>query len=201
MDVSQPHHRTIFAVDVEGSTERTNTAKAGYRRVLYELVDAALAAAGIGEDARDRFIDSGDGVMVLVHPVPRAPKTLLLDTVVPRLSALLAAFAGGRPEQQVRLRAVLHAGEVHFDERGCYGEAMDLAFRLLNARGTKRALRSAAVPLVLVASDHIYTGVIRHNYRGIDAASFAPLVYAHVAGRRHRGWVQHVSPAADVPQS
>jgi GTP diphosphokinase / guanosine-3',5'-bis(diphosphate) 3'-diphosphatase len=32
-----------------------------------------------------------------------------------------------------RLRVVLHAGEVHYDGNGCFGEALDIAFRLLDA--------------------------------------------------------------------
>ena len=35
-----PVHRLIFAVDIEGSTERTNPAKGELRRILYDLLDA-----------------------------------------------------------------------------------------------------------------------------------------------------------------
>ncbi|EWM18529.1 hypothetical protein [Kutzneria sp. 744] len=189
----RPQHRTIFGVDVEGSTERSNTAKAVYRRSLYELVDAALHDAGIDAASRDDYIDCGDGVMVLVHPVAEAPKTVLLDTVAPRLSTMLAERNALDPDHRLRLRAVLHAGEIHFDQRGCFGEALDLAFRLLNATGTKRELRAASGPVVLVASDDIYRGVVRHGYPGIDAEQFAPRVRVRVAGHTHRGWIRAMS--------
>ena len=189
----RPQHRTIFGVDVEGSTERSNTAKAVYRRSLYELVEAALHEAGIDGAIRED-IDCGDGVMVLVHPVAEAPKTVLLDTVAPALSAMLAERNAQNPDHRLRLRAVLHAGEIHFDQRGCFGEALDLAFRLLNATGTKRELRAVTAPVVLVASDDIYRGVVRHGYPGIDAQEFAPRVRVRVAGQTHRGWVRSMSP-------
>lgn len=199
MQTDPPQPRTILAVDVEGSTLRTNTAKARYRSVMYEFLDAALREAGIDEQAREEFIDCGDGALVLIRPVSHAPKTLLLDTVLPRLSALLSAFAAREPEHRFRLRAVLHAGEVHFDERGCYGAAVDLAFRLLDAAGTKRELVAADMPLVVVASDHIYDSVVRHHYHGIDPAAFVPSVRTRVAGRIHRGWTWPVPPLAEVP--
>ncbi|MFF1613539.1 hypothetical protein ACFVYA_37735 [Amycolatopsis sp. NPDC058278] len=194
MQTNPAQPRTILAVDVEGSTLRTNTAKARYRRVMYEFLDTTLAEVGIDERARENFIDCGDGALVLIRPVDHAPKTVLLDTVLPRLSALLCAFALSEPEHRFRLRSVLHAGEVHFDDRGCYGTPVDLAFRLLNAVGTKRQLIVADVPLVVVTSDHIYDNVVRHNYPGIDPAAFVPSVRTRVAGRNHRGWTWHVPP-------
>jgi class 3 adenylate cyclase len=195
MDSTPPYHRTIFAVDVEGSTERTNTAKAWYRRELYRLMEAALNAAGIDEHSRDPFIDSGDGLMALIHPTAQAPKTALLDTVVPHLLTLLAELGTRDTQQELRLRAVLHAGEVHHDARGSYGEAMDIAFRLLNAPATKHELRDVAAPLVLVVSDDIHKCVVRHDYPGINAKSFTPLVRVRVAGRIQRGWIKRTDAA------
>jgi len=85
---------------------------------------------------------------------------------------------------------VLHAGEIHHDDRGSYGEAMDIAFRLLNAPATKRELREVAAPLVLVVSDDIYQSIVRHSYPGIDATPSVPLVRVRVAGRTQRGWIK-----------
>jgi len=50
---------------------------------------------------------------------------------------------------------VVHAGEVHYDDNGCFGEALDVAFRLLDAPRFKKALREAASPLILIVSDPI----------------------------------------------
>jgi hypothetical protein len=83
----------------------------------------------------------------------------------------------------------VHAGEVHYDANGCFGEALDVAFRLLDAVRVKRALRETADPLVLVISGDIYNSVVRHGYDGIDQQAFQPLVRVQVAGQRFPGWI------------
>jgi class 3 adenylate cyclase len=191
---SVPRHRAIVAVDVEASTTRTNAAKVGLRQAMYDLLEQALDAAGIARRYRDPLIDRGDGVLALVHPVDQAPKTLLLNAVIPRLSELLADHRAHCPDQQFRLRAVVHAGEVHYDGRGVFGEALDIAFRLLDALEVKKRLLHTAAPLVLVASDDIYRTVIRHGYDGINDQAFEPLVRVHVAGQQHCGWVHVPQP-------
>jgi class 3 adenylate cyclase len=193
--VAVPHHRAIVTVDIEGSTTRTNPAKAQLRQVMYDLFDAALEACGITEEYRDPLVDRGDGVLVLIHPVDQAPKTLLLTTLVPTLSLLLTEHNNLRPEDGLRLRAALHAGEVHYDRQGCFGEALDITFRLLDAPEVKSRLSQTDAPLVLVVSDDIYRTVIRHRYDGIDDRAFEQTVRVRVAGQQHRGWV-HVPAAA-----
>jgi class 3 adenylate cyclase len=190
-----PRHRCIVAVDIEASTTRTNAAKAELRRAMYDLLEQALQGGGVSRRYRDRGIDRGDGVLTLVRPVDQVPKTLLLNPVIPLLADLLAGHDAEHPDQRFRMRAVVHAGEIHYDGRGVFGEALDLSFRLLDAPEVKRTLRGTSAPLVLVASDDIYRTVIRQGYDGIDQSAFAPLVRVAVAGRRHRGWV-HVPPIA-----
>ncbi|HKS44892.1 MAG TPA: hypothetical protein VJT49_07195 [Amycolatopsis sp.] len=197
-----PRTRTILSLDAEGSTTRTNTGRALLRRVMYQLLEEALRVSGITPEHHDDFSDRGDGVLVLIRPVDEAPKTLLLTTVIPTLSALLAEHAAREPDQRLRLRAAVHAGEVHYDDRGCYGEDIDLTFRLLNAPALKRTLRQADAPLVLAVSQDIYRSLIRHGYEGIDGNAFEPLMRVRMAGRWVRGWVQvpgtYDSPAAAV---
>lgn len=187
--VTQPRYRTILAVDIERSTARTDSVKALLRQVMYDLLEGALNAAGITGEYRDPLIDRGDGALVLVHPVDQAPKTKLLHPVIPALTEVLAQHNTRQPNQELRLRAVVHAGEVHFDKRGCFGEALDIAFRLLDAPDVKMALRQSDDPLVLVTSDHVYRTIVRHGYEGIDDQSYAPL-RLKIAGHEHRGWVR-----------
>jgi class 3 adenylate cyclase len=187
---SPPRYRTILALDIEGSTARTNSAKAWLRTVMYELLEAALHEAGIAERHRDRLVDRGDGVLVLIHPVDDVPKTALLNSVVPALTRLLREHDSANPDRRFRLRAVVHAGEVHYDQRGCFGEALDIAFRLLDAPAVKHRLERTTAPIVLVVSDDIYRCVVRHGYDGIDDHGFEPIVNVTVADTRHRGWVQ-----------
>jgi hypothetical protein len=190
-----PVHRLIFAVDIEGSTERTNPAKGELRRILYDLLDRALDTAGIGARHLEPFTDRGDSVLILIKPHDDVPKTLLLGQLVPILTALLAEHnaAMARPELRVRLRAVVHAGEVHEDDKGFYGDDLDAAFRLLEAQSLKKALKkAAAAPLILVVSEEIFHGIVEQGY--LDGASFEPLVRVRVGRRQRRGWAQIPDP-------
>jgi class 3 adenylate cyclase len=197
-----PHYRAIVALDIESSTTRPNPVKGELRNKAYELFEVALCTAGIGKRYRDRFIDRGDGILALIHPVDQAPKALLLNRAVPLLGRLLAEYNASlprhsQPQRQLRIRIVVHAGEVHYDANGCFGEALDVAFRLLDAARVKKALRESADPLVLVISEDIHCSVVRHGYDGIDRQSFQPLVRVRVAGRLYPGWVrcpEHATP-------
>ena len=138
----------------------------------------ALYVAGIGSHHHDPFTDRGDGVLVLLRPADELPKPLLLSRLIPILASLLVAHNSSiSPADQprvLRLRAVIHAGEVHYDEKGPFGEDLDVAFRLLDAPRFKAHLRSATVPLALVASDYIYQTIIRHGYDGILRRGIPP---------------------------
>jgi class 3 adenylate cyclase len=119
---------------------------------------------------------------------------LLLNRAIPAFSRLLTDHNASLPrssrtERQLRVRVVVHAGEVHYDANGCFGEALDVAFRLLDAARVKNMLRDAAGSLILVVSGNIYSSVVRHGYDGIDQRSFHPLVRVIVAGTRHSGWI------------
>ncbi len=185
-----PVHRLIFAVDIERSTERTNPAKGQLRRILYDLLDQALEEAGIAARHLEPYTDRGDSVLVLIKPYDDVPKTLLLGQLVPMLTTLLAGHNASvaRPELRMRLRAVVHAGEVHEDDRGFYGDDLDAAFRLLEAPRLKKALKEAVTsPLILVVSEEIFHGIVEQGY--LDDAPFRPLVRVRVGRRQRRGWV------------
>jgi hypothetical protein len=174
---------------MEGSTTRSNREKSVLRRVMYEALIKALAVHGVGDDDIDRLVDRGDGVIALIRPSDWAPKTLLLGAVVPELSKLLTHHNARSPEVPMRLRVVVHAGEVHFDERGQFGELMDVACRLLDAPRLKLALRETGAPLVLVVSGEVYWSVVHHDYDGIAGSSFAPLVNVQIGSLPRQGWV------------
>jgi class 3 adenylate cyclase len=197
-----PVHRSIFAVDIEGSTRRTNTMKEELRKQVYRLVLEALGATGIDDHYYDPFTDRGDGVLVLIHPADQFPKPLLLSCLIPALASLLATHNSRIPladqPRMLRLRAVIHAGEVHHDGKGFYGEDLDVAFRLLDAPRLKAQLRSATGPLALVASDYIYRSIIRHGYDGINGEEFFPIVTVNVGAERRKGWV-HFPRAGEIP--
>jgi class 3 adenylate cyclase len=194
-EATLPVHRSILALDIENSTRRTNPVKEELRQQVYRLVMESLAAAGIDDHYCDPFTDRGDGVLVLLHPADDVPKPYLLSRLMPALASRLDDYNSGiSPDERprlLRLRAVIHAGEVHFDGKGFFGEDLDVAFRLLDAPRLKAHLRDGTAPLALVASDDIYWCVIRHGYDGIDGDEFRPLVTVKVADRRRKGWVHH----------
>jgi len=201
---SVPHHRSIVAIDIERSTSpaRTNPIRAELRHEIYRMLGTAMRTAGIADVHCDPLADRGDGVLALVHPVDDVPKTVLLNPLVPTLVSLLAdrnaSLAGAdRCRRELRLRAVIHAGEVHCDGKGYFGEALDVAFRLLDAPRVKDRLRQSVMPLVLVVSEDIYWSIVRHEYEGIPGHTFEPLVRVTVAGRRRQGWVHVPAPQLD----
>jgi class 3 adenylate cyclase len=189
-----PYYRAIVALDIERSSSRSNPIKGELRNKTYELFEAALRKAGIDSCHHDRFVDRGDGILALIHPVDQAPKALLLNRAVPMLNRLLTDYNDSLPrhsqlQRQLRVRVVMHAGEVHYDANGCFGEALDVAFRLLDAARVKRTFREIADPLILVVSGDIYSSVVRHGYDGIDHETFHQLVRVQVAGKRYAGWI------------
>ncbi|QKG26871.1 LigA protein [Actinomadura verrucosospora] len=202
-----PVHRSILAVDLENSTGalRTNPIKEELRSQIYGQVKRAMASAGIEERWCDPFEDRGDGVLALFHPVDELPKTYLLSRLVPSLARQLADYnesisAAERPGRCMRLRAVVHAGEIHRDENGPFGEAIDLACRLLDAPTLKKCLRASSAPLVLAVSEDIYWGIVKHGYDGISPSAYRPDLRVSVASRRRRGFVHVPSEAAENPE-
>jgi hypothetical protein len=196
-----PVHRSIVAVDVEGSTKRNNPAKGKLRRILYELLERALTAAGIGPRHLEELADRGDGVLILIRPYDDVPKTVLVGRLIPALTALLAEHNAtvAEPELRMRLRAVVHAGEVHDDDWGFYGDDIDVAFRLLEAPTVKKVLRDAPeAPLALVISEEIWAGIVRHEY--VDSGPYRQRIRVTVGERRRHGRVQLPVPArSDLP--
>lgn len=207
MSSSQPVHRSILCIDIEGSTAalRTNPIRQELRSQVYRMLAAAMSHTGIDGRWCDPFEDRGDGVLVLMHPVDELPKTLLLSRLVPKLAHQLVEYNAGvppadRPRLGLRLRVVVHAGEIHRDDNGYFGEAVDLACRLLDSQKLKRCLRESPSPLVLVVSEDLYWGIVRHGYDGICPTTYHPDLRVSVGGRRCRGYVHVPTAIPDTPE-
>jgi len=198
---SQPlrpfRRRVIVALDIEGSTSRPDPVKAELRTMIYELFDAALRSAGITARRRDRFADRGDGLLALIDPADQA---LLLSFAFPSFSRLLAGYNAGLPDpddrdRRLRVRAVVHCGNVHDDDNGCFGEALDIAFRLLDAPSVKEALKTARGAVLLVVSSDI-RDLPSSCSSGIAGHTACRPVTIQVAGNDHRGWIRDPAEAA-----
>jgi Effector-associated domain 2 len=167
-------HVSICTVDIAdyGGMDRTRTNYVALRNGMYSSVRQAFAESGIPWDESFRQ-DRGDGILALVPA--GVPKGLFTGPLPDALSAALCAYNEGRPpEEQVRLRLALHAGEVRFDKRGdVASQAIIHAFRLLDAPPLKNAMADGAT-LAMIASDWFYTEVIRRDAT-FEPQSFTPV--------------------------
>ncbi|MEV6236969.1 hypothetical protein [Lentzea sp. NPDC051838] len=184
----QPRQRIILAVGMVPPKACSNLVMGVLRGAMIELVDRALVETGVTPDFRDRPVDRGDWLIVLIHPTDRIPKPSLLTELVPRLRELVAERNVGQ-YYPLRLRVVIHPGDVTCDELGWFGEDINIATELLTAPALEDRLQRTSDPLVLVVSDQIHRSVIRHGYDGIDERAFIPLPRVEVAGEECKGWV------------
>ena len=169
-------HRTIVVLDVErfGDPRRTDPHQLAVREGLYRSVGEAFQQAGLPwtPDTRE---DRGDGILIVLPP--EVPKSLLVELLPSALVAALTAHNRAHPDEEgIRLRMSLHAGEVRYDQHGVTGQAVNWAFRLVDAKLLKAALASSSGVLAIIASSWFFDQVIRH------AAADIPSAYRQSAG-------------------
>lgn len=163
-------HRAILIVDIERFCDesRTNAHLIVLRAALYSLLSTVLAEIGTSLTGCYHE-DRGDGVFVLVPP--EVPKSLLVDVVPGALARELDRHNRGRPpEEQMRLRLALHAGEINHDRHGVSGCCLNRAFRLLAAPPLKKALLASPGTLAVIVSTWFYDEVVRHRRQANPAA-------------------------------
>ncbi|CAM3658862.1 hypothetical protein KIPE111705_19310 [Kibdelosporangium persicum] len=153
-------HRAIVAVDIASFTDprRTLTHLRTVHEGMYEMLRAAFDEAGIFWK-QVYHEDRGDGAMILVPP--EFPKLWLADQWHTRLLAALRRYnAVHASEARVQLRVALHHGEVYENSDGVVSHAVNLAFRILDAKPAKSALAQTGGMLALIASNDFYHDVI-----------------------------------------
>jgi hypothetical protein len=197
-----PVYRSILLLDIESSTSRRNPIKQQLRKQLYQLLDDSLAFAGVDEKHREKYEDRGDGVIALIQPADEIPRCHLISRAVPALAHALLDYNLSLPPEELmqrgmRLRVVVHAGEIHRDERGFFGEALDVACRLLDSRRFKRSLATSSDPLALLISEDFYWNTVHHEYDGLRACDFTRDIRVTVGGRAHYGWLKTPAPMLD----
>jgi len=169
--MTDPVYRTILLFDIEQFGKRDNVEQAYLRRMLYDVVDATLFAADVGETSRLRA-DRGDSVMELIDTqvsVPALAKTLLTETpaLLHSKNRLIA------DSTRMRLRIVLSAGYVAVDELGGWvGRDLNHAVRLLDSSPLRDALKARGDDCVLCASDGVYQGVVSNGHLGVRPEDF-----------------------------
>jgi tetratricopeptide (TPR) repeat protein len=190
-------HRTIVAVDVEGfgDPERSDRDRLAVRAGLYAALERAFGRTGI-DWGGCHHEDRGDGVLILA--APREPKSLFVNPLPIELAVALREYNSDQPPgRRIRLRMVLHAGEINYDENGVAATSVNVAFRLLEARALKSALRESYGVLALIVSSWFFDEVVRHNTD--DYASYRP-VRVTVKETTAIGWI-HLPDAPYSPQT
>ena len=153
-------HRAIVVVDVASFTDpaRKLIHLRAIQERLYDMLRAAFDEAGVLWKAC-HVEDRGDGAMILVPP--EFPKLRLADQWPSRLlSELREHNARSSEPVRVQLRVALHHGEVYANDVGVVSQAVNHAFRLLDAKPAKTALATSGSVLALIASDEFYRDVV-----------------------------------------
>lgn len=182
-------HRSILLVDIEGYSHpgRTNLVRARLRDTLYLLLEKAIGHLDITAGHYETK-DQGDGVLVLFHP--DVPKNRLLHPLITELAQGLVTYNAAAPQrEQLRLRVVVHAGELLSDEHGYFGEDLDEAFALVNSQSLRTCMTQTTHPLLRLVTDRIYRGIVRHEPAGIDPASYRP-IRIRTKGKKVYAWLQ-----------
>ena len=154
-------HFSIVIADIEGSSDLSAPEKVRVRADLYRIIEGALERSGIAASAVVTE-DRGDAVYVLVDG--GVPVRRLID---PFLSAVDDALADRRTRDvKLRLRLVVHQGQVDIDGKGSSGPAVDRAFAMVDAAQLKELLkRAGAGRLAAVVGDDIYQQAVRGHDR------------------------------------
>jgi tetratricopeptide (TPR) repeat protein len=195
----EPVYRGILAVDIERFTrgEWTDPIRVRLRARLHQLLEHALSHAGVDPSQTHRS-DTGDGVLLLA--AAGVPTTRLLHPLVTAFAEQLArANRSVAANERLRMRLAVHAGEVIPDPYGHTGQSLNHVSRLLDA-GAGRAILDAVpeADAVLLVSEQLYDGVVRHAYEGIDPAAYQP-VWVSEKETSTRAWV-HLPGMPSQPQ-
>ncbi len=164
-------HRAIVAVDVASFTDpaRTLTHLRAVQEGLYDMLRSAFDESGIPWKTC-HVEDRGDGAMILVPP--ESPKLWLADQWPSRLLAALREHNERHSKPaRVQLRVALHHGEVYANNEGVISQAVNLVFRILDAKPAKAALADTGAMLALIASDQFYHDVVSQE-PAADPASY-----------------------------
>ncbi|MEV7022343.1 hypothetical protein [Kitasatospora sp. NPDC093558] len=198
-----PDHHGVVVLDQEEFTRRPGATQAEAGAATGELVDEALARAGLAS-VRDHKLfprDSGDGLVFGFSP---EHLTALLDRFFPELQAVTAhhnTTAAGRP---LRLRAAVTCGPLPADggpDDG-YGVARNEAHRLVDADALKQVMAMAspdATHLGVIVSDRVYQDVVVARYCALHPDRFLRTV-ATVAGKKFRvpAWIHVPAPSGGL---
>ena len=186
-DLQPAVHHTILVVDVEGygDLRKTTPHRLSVRAGLFLALQRAFDDTGLPWPECRREC-TGDGVFVLAPAqLPKGPFVEFLPSAL--AEALRRHNESHRPEEQIRLRMALNAGEVTYDDHGVTAPSINRTFRLLEAPPLRSALADSPGVLALITSNWFFHEVVR-NSKNVDASTFRPVRVA-VKETSATGWI------------
>jgi HEAT repeat protein len=179
-------HRTLLVVDIEryGDPVRDDQTRIHLRESLRDALIEALNGSGIGRP--EHMNDTGDGWLVVLDADAKVPVLEAVTSSLPQ--ALRAHGVGTSGDERLRVRAVVHAGEVLFDDGVPVGKQVNRAFRMVEAHTLRACLHAASGSLVVGLSDYVYENVVHQRHAGLDRSLFEP-VLVEVKEERCTVWV------------
>ncbi|WP_280415068.1 hypothetical protein [Nocardia carnea] len=182
--MSEPTHRSILVVDIENSESLTNVQVEAARSALYRIIDRAIQGAESMVAQEDR----GDGAMLVLQ----VPVLDVLDRVVGAMLTGVREHNGAAgPLNWLRVRIAVHEGYVGRDANGWSSDAVTATFRMNSAQPVKYALeRAPRADAVVVVSDSVFSGLVRHGYRdSVTPDEYGSVTMSSKSGDR-RIWVR-----------
>lgn len=153
-------YRTIVVVDVAGFTapDRSLPDRLAVRQGMYEVLKTAFAESDVDFDSCATE-DRGDGALILLPS--GTPKSVVADRMPDRVAVALRRYNWTRTSQaQIRLRVSLNSGDVLNDGKGWVGEAVDTAFRILDAPRAKQVFAESDRMVAVISSQRFFDEVI-----------------------------------------
>ncbi|GAA1966629.1 hypothetical protein [Amycolatopsis minnesotensis] len=167
-------YRTIVVVDVAGFTapDRRLPDRLAVRHGMYEVLKTAFAESDVDFDSCATE-DRGDGALVLLPS--GTPKSAVADRLPDRIAVALRRYNWTRTSQaQIRLRVSLNSGDVLHDGKGWVGEAVDTAFRILDAPRAKEVFAESGRMVAVISSQRFFDEVIAPD-PGLLPEFYAPI--------------------------
>jgi hypothetical protein len=189
---------TIFVCDIAsyGDPDRVDYVQRYLREELYKSLAWAFDESRIPFDACYHE-DRGDGAIVI--PPPGTGINIVLSSVVQRIDAALRRqHELASPVARIQLRVGIHAGEIHPDDHGLAGTALNHAFRILEAPEFKQLANGRAARLSIIVSSQVYDDVDRHGMGSIDPTVYQPIA-VQSKETKTTSWVQLLGGTRQPP--
>jgi hypothetical protein len=163
--MSELRHHVFAYADVESSSRLSVPDKERVQNDLRAMLEQALGKAGI---ERTDWSDRGDGYLLV--SLTEVPVRDVIECCATTIDEALAARTAG--EVRLRIRLIVHQGDVLHGEHGWRGPALDRAARMVDAVEVKAALKARPDGrMVFVVAPELYDSVIR-GYPAPDPTAF-----------------------------